>query len=182
MPRFGLHSLLSIGLRSIMVRFSPDFKHYILTQYQANLRGRGFSAVAQRFGVKGGSRTVRYWYSAWDGTPASLQRKPVSGRPRALTRAEVTRYIRTPIQRRNRAHLPIHYNEVHRTINEVTSKSPSIQTIRRYGRQELRARNKRTRKRTTQECKHRHICGCFQALISNRLLTCKHWMVAVFCV
>lgn len=137
-----------------MVRFTPDFKHHILTQYLPNTRGHGFSSLAQRFAVKGGSRTIRYWYAAWDGTPTSLQHKAVPGRPRALTRAEVGRYIRIPIQRRNRAHMPVHYNELQATIKKGTSKSISTRTIQRYGKQELGGRDKRTKKRTTHECKH----------------------------
>jgi hypothetical protein len=140
-----------------MVLFTPELKHHILTQYQANTRGCGFAALAHRYSVKGGDATLRYWYRRWDGTPVSLQRKPVSGRPRALTRTEVARYIRIPIRRSNRAHVAVHYNQLQESVQAATAKTVSIRSIRRYGRQELRARVKRTKKRTSQECKYINI-------------------------
>jgi transposase len=143
-----------------MVHFSPDFKHHILTQYEANTRGYGFHALACRYGVSGGGQTIQYWYRAWDGSPASLQRKAIPGRPRLLTRAQVGRYIRTPIRRRNRSHLPVHYTELQDSIQRSTGKSISLPTIRRHGRQELQAQCKHTRKRTIQECKHTTTIAC----------------------
>lgn len=134
-----------------MVRFTPDLKHHILTQYTPNTRGHGFLALAGRFGVRGGAKTIQYWYRRWDGTPGSLQRKPGSGRPRVLTRSQVRQYIGTPIRRSNRAHRPVHYNQLQASVQSAAAKPVSLRTIRRYGQQELRAIVKRTKKTTTLE-------------------------------
>jgi hypothetical protein len=141
-----------------MVRHSPDFKHHVLTQYSRNTRGRGFLALAQRHEIRGGPRTVRSWYDRWDGTPLSLTRRPIPGRPRALTRAQAYQYITAPIRRRNRQHLPIHYRELHENAQQQTRRSVSIQTIRRYGHNDAGARLRRTRKRTAKERKHNRTC------------------------
>lgn len=140
-----------------MVHHSPDFKHHVLTHYSRNTRGRGFLALAQRYGVPGGPRTIRSWHERWDGTPSSLTRRPTPGRPRALTRAQAYQYVTAPIRRHNRRHMPIHYQQLHQAAQQQTGRSVSIQTIRRYGHNDAGARLKRTHKRTAKERKHNRI-------------------------
>lgn len=88
-----------------MREFTPHQKHSILSHYCAGVRGAGFDALARRFAVKGGGSLIRSWYAAWDGTPASLQHKGGAGRPRILSRAEVSRHVRVPLLAANRAHV-----------------------------------------------------------------------------
>jgi transposase len=140
-----------------MSEFSPGLKHRILSQYQPHCRGAGFGALAARYGVAGGERTVRRWFAAWDGTPRSLQRKSGSGRPRALSGAQATRYIYKPIQRKNRAHRAVHYTQLLPTVRAGTGKAISLRTVQRYGKNLYSAKNKRTEKRTAQECEHTDI-------------------------
>jgi hypothetical protein len=59
--------------------------------------------------------------------------------------------IRTPILRKNRKHEPVHYTQLRQTVEEKTGKKVSIRTIRRYGKEKLGARDKRTQKRTHEE-------------------------------
>ena len=89
--------------------------------------------------------------TAWDGTAASLQRQPVSGRPRSPTPEEVQRYVITPIRRKNRAHVPILYSELQPAVEEQTGKKVSARTIRRYGKEEGGGRLAHGKKRTAEE-------------------------------
>lgn len=139
-----------------MSDFSPQQKHSILTHYQHGVRGRGFQALSLRFAVNGGSETIRYWYKQWNGTPQSLETKPRSGRPRLLTTRQVQQHIRKPILDANRHHRTIHYTDLTHSIHQSTDTQVSLQTIRRYGKEVLGARNKRTRKRTIDECQSIH--------------------------
>jgi hypothetical protein len=134
-----------------MREFTPQHKHNILTHYRAGVRGAGFDALARRFAVKGGGSLVRSWHTRWDGTPASLQEQPRSGRPRILSRAEVSRHVRAPILAANRAHRAIHYTTLLPEVKAKTGKDVSVRTLRRIGKEELEAKQKRSKKRTADE-------------------------------
>jgi hypothetical protein len=69
-----------------------------------------------------------------------------------LNRREVQQHIRTPILRANRAHKAVHYPTLLPSVRAKTGKQVSIQTLRRYGREELGARQRRGKKRTADEC------------------------------
>jgi hypothetical protein len=133
--------------------YPTHLKHRILTQYQPNCRGNGFKALAHNYGIKGGGRTIKYWYDRWDGTLESLEPKPSTGRPNILSSTEIKQYIGTPIKRKNRRSEPVHYTELIDTIGEKTGKRVSLRTIQRYGREKEGIKEKRTKKRTIQERK-----------------------------
>lgn len=128
-----------------MKHHSADLKQLILSQYQPGIRNCSFGALAKRYCIGGGSRTINRWYDRWDGTPSSLEHQQGAGRPRILTRRQVTQLITTPIVRHNRRHKAIHYRELKNSIHAKTGKSPSLQTIRRYGKQDARVRHIRTK-------------------------------------
>jgi transposase len=132
----------------------PKLKHFILTKYQPHRRGSGFDALAQQYGIAGGGRTIKDWYDRWDGTPDSLKRKSGSGRPRLLSEEEVQQYITTPIRKKNRKHTPVHYKDVLQPLRENTGKSVSVQTVRRYGKENVGINSKRTSKKTKWERKY----------------------------
>ncbi len=134
-----------------MSEFTPQHKHSILQLYHAGERGTGFKALAHRFGVAGGAHTLSRWYQRWDGTPTSLQEQPRSGRPCILNPAEVSRHVRAPILAANRAHRALHYTTLLPAVKAKTGKELSIQTLRRIGKQELGAKQKRSKKRTAGE-------------------------------
>lgn len=134
-----------------MPQLSVDTKHHILLEYAADDDTRSFAALALRHGVKGGARVVRRWHRSWNGTPASLQRKAGSGKARILSKAQVTRYVRQPLLAANRAHRSVHYTQLLPIVRQKTGKKLSIQTLRRYGKQELGAKEKHTKKRTADE-------------------------------
>jgi transposase len=136
-----------------MSQLSAEAKHHILLEYRADSPGHSFSALASLHNIPGGKRTVQRWYQQWDGTERSLQRKPVAGRPRALTRQQVSRHIRAPILAANRAHRPIHYTTLLPAIEEKTHKDISLRTVQRYGEEVLHGKDKHTIKRTENECK-----------------------------
>lgn len=136
--------------------YTPQHKHNILTHYCAGQRGAGFGALARRFAVAGGERTIRRWHERWDGTPQSLEARARSGRPPVLSSQEVQQHVRAPLLRANREHRAIHYPKVHAALVQQTGKAVSLQTVRRIGHDELGARMKRGKKRTAdeRECMH----------------------------
>lgn len=144
-----------------MTLFSPDLKQHILQQYRRHTRGAGFGALARRYHVRGGKQTVQQWYARWDGTAASLQRKPGSGHPRALTAADISRHIRAPILAANRRHEAVHYTDLLEGVRRKTGKRVSLRTIRRYGKEQLAVKDKHTKKRThnESECCNIHVAG-----------------------
>jgi hypothetical protein len=137
--------------------YTPAHKHSILTHYCAGERSADFTALARRFAVAGGARTIRRWYERWDGTPRSLETKTRSGRPRALSKREVLQHVRTPILRANRAHQAVHYPAVEEAVRQKTGRRVSLRTIQRYGKEELGAKQRRGKKRTADECECIHI-------------------------
>jgi transposase len=134
-----------------MPPFRPALKHHILLQQRSNPRQYSFAALARQYAVKGGREVVREWYQRWDGTPRSLQNKPRSGRPRILSRAEVSRHVRAPLLAANRAHRAVHYTTLLPAVQQKTGKELSIQTLRRIGKEQLGAKQKRSKKRTAAE-------------------------------
>jgi len=134
-----------------MPHLSAEAKHHILLEYAARDTTRSFAALARRHAVTGGARTVQRWHARWDGTPASLQEKARSGRPRILSRAQVSRHVRTPILAANRAHRAVSYTDLLPEVQRKTGKQLALRTLREYGKQQLGARNKHTKKRTADE-------------------------------
>src|SRR3954452_12028505 len=103
------------------MKISPvQLKQHILKQYKRNCRGKGFEALAQRYGIQGGERTIRRWYNQWDGTAASLEHKPGAGRPTILSSEEVKQCITTPIRKKNSKAEPVHYTNILGTVQEKT--------------------------------------------------------------
>jgi hypothetical protein len=134
-----------------MSHLSAEAKHHILLEYAARDTTRSFAALARRHAVTGGARTVQRWHQRWDGTPASLQRKEGTGKAPILSSAEVSRHVRAPILAANRAHRPVHYTTLLPSVKAKTGKELSIQTLRRIGKQQLRAKQKLSKKRTAGE-------------------------------
>jgi hypothetical protein len=85
-----------------MRHFSADCKHNILSEYARYSRTHGFEALALRHLVPGGAQVIAQWYQRWNGTVDSLKENPGRGRPRLLTRAEVSRHVRPRILAANR--------------------------------------------------------------------------------
>jgi hypothetical protein len=148
----GPHSSIrSPHTHEAMKQFPPEQKHSILLEYSPHSRTHSFAALAVRHGVAGGEQTIRRWHQQWDGTAASLQRKEGGGRPRALDRREVQQHIHTPILRANRAHKAIHYPTLLPPLHQKMGKEVSLRTVQRYGKEELRVKQKRGKKRTAEE-------------------------------
>jgi hypothetical protein len=134
-----------------MKQFSPQEKHSILLHYQRDTPTQSFASLAFTHNVKGGRKTVQRWHERWNGTVESLQHKKGAGRPRALSKAQVTRSVKPRILGANRNHRAVHYTSILPAVREATRTQVSIQTLRRYGKEELNAHNKRTIKRTNNE-------------------------------
>ena len=139
-----------------MSHLDANTKHAILLEYIPRSRAYSFAALAQRHNIRGGRKTIQRWHHQWDGTAVSLKERKSTGRPRILTRQQVQQHIRQPILDANRTATAIHYPQLRPRIQSETGRNPSIRTIRRYGKNELQARNKTTTKRKRDECKCIH--------------------------
>jgi transposase len=142
-----------------MKHFTPEQKHEILLEYSPRSPAHNAAALARRHAVAGGGRTIRNWLARWDGSAASLQHLKGAGRPRSLTAEEVQRHIPTPIRRKNRAHVSVHYSELQPAVEQRTGKSVSSRTIRRYGKEEAGGQLTHGKKRTAEERESvQHVC------------------------
>jgi len=137
-----------------MKQLTPEQKHSILTHYSARRMGETLEQILALHGVTASRRAVELWRKQWDGTITSLQRKPVSGRPHILSRTEVQRHIAVPIRRKNRSAQQVSYSHLVEPIQRKTGKRVSARTLQRIGKEELRGRKTRGKKRTADECQH----------------------------
>lgn len=136
-----------------MSKSSSQVKHDILREYVAGDRSHNFEALAHRYNIKGGKSLIRKWYSQWDGTVASLDRRTGSGRIALLTPKQVNKLIVKPIRRANRSHVAISYPELKESLEENITHSISTRSIRHYGHDAGGIRGKATIPRTEQERK-----------------------------
>jgi hypothetical protein len=154
-----------------MTHLSAEAKHPILLEYQAGDNTRSFAALARCHAVKGGGPTIGRWHSRWDGSPASLQERARSGRPRALSAQQVARHIRAPILAANRAHRAIHYPDLLDSVRTSTGADLSLPTLRRYGKEGTGAKQQRGKKRTAEESECTHTAETGVSSL-RRVLTC----------
>ena len=157
-----------------MKQLSAEAKHHILLEYTPHDTTRSFAALARRHGIGGRARTVQRWHQRWNGTAASLKHKAVVGRPRALSRTAVQQYVAAPIRRSNRACRAVKYTTLLPQVQAATGVELSVQTLRRYGKEECGARSTRGKKRTAAESEHTHaqcmLCVCvLRALRTHQL-------------
>jgi hypothetical protein len=136
-----------------MPHLDANTKHHILLEYSPHARDKSFAALALRHHVAGGARTVQRWHSRWDGTPQPLEERERSGRPRVLSKTEVTRHMTAPIRNSNRAARPVRYPKLLQQVQAATDKQLSLRTLQRYGHEEAGGRQTRGKKRTAQESK-----------------------------
>jgi transposase-like protein len=136
-----------------MTRYTPEFKHTILSLYATHIRGRSFESLARIHGIPGGRRTIHRWYHSWNGTAASLEPKQGQGRTRILTTTETYQHITRKIRTRNRTPRSINYAQVRSALIRKTNKQVSLRTVQRIGKQQLRIKAKTTKTRTIKECK-----------------------------
>ena len=86
----------------------------------------------------------------------------------------MSRHIRAPILAANRAHRAIHYTELLPQVQQATGKQLSIQTLRRYGKEELGVKQKRGVKRTANESECNSACKSKQACLVAQLWADTH--------
>lgn len=170
-----------------MQHLSAEAKHHILLEYAPSEATHTFAALAERHAIAGGKRTVQRWHQRWDGTPASLQRKPGTGRARALSAAQVRRHIAAPIRNSNRAARAVRYTKLLPQVQAATGAQLSLRTLQRYGKEEAGGRLTSGKKRTAEEseCAHTYAmcrcCSCegfthsdFPPLIFPTFSVCRH--------
>jgi len=136
-----------------MKQLTPELKHSILTHYTSPHHHQTLQQILSLHAVSVSRRTVELWQQKWNGTIESLQRQAVSGRPRVLSRAQVSRHVATPIRNANRAGRTIHYSTMMEQVSVSSGKSMSLRTLQRYGKEECKAKSTRGQKRTADEGK-----------------------------
>ncbi len=154
-----------------MPQLSAEAKHHILLEYAPHDTARSFAALARRHAVKGGHETVRRWWLRWNGSAASLQAKPRSGRPRLLSGAQVRQHVRAPILAANRAHRTIHYPDLLPRVRAATGKQLTLRTLQDYGERELGAKQKHSKKRTAEESECNRTAEICHALLPGVLVS-----------
>jgi hypothetical protein len=139
-----------------MPHLSADAKHAILFEYSPRSPTHSFSALARRHSIPGGADVIRHWHDRWDGSAASLKRNAGTGKERALSSRQVEQHVRKPILAANRKHRPISYTQLLPSVQAATGSQLSLRTLQRYGKEELRIKNKATKKRTAVESESPH--------------------------
>ena len=134
-----------------MTSYTPEVKQLILSQYSSSDATRSFRALSHQYGMEPSGGTISRWYSDWDGTIESLQHKQGAGRPRILTRSEVTKYIQQPVAKANRSNTAIDYNEIHTRVEEKTGQELSLRTVQRYGKEDAGIKSQSTHAVTVDE-------------------------------
>jgi len=142
-----------------MKQLTAQQKHSILTHYSSRRAGDTLASILSQHGAAVGRSTFYSWMEKWDGTPQSLEHKPMSGRPRVLSSQQVTRHVRPRILAPNRRAAPVHYSSLLPAVQAATDTQISARTLRRYGMEELGAKQKRGKKRTADECECTHTCA-----------------------
>jgi len=89
---------------------------------------RSFAALARRHAVKGGGPTVSRWFARWDRSPASLEEKKRSGRPRALSAEQVQQFIGAPIYTKRSTHRAVHNPDELDSVRAATGSDLSLLT------------------------------------------------------
>lgn len=139
-----------------MKQLTPELKHSILTHYTSPDNHHTLEQILALHSVSVSRRTIELWQLKWDGSIESLQHQSGAGRPRVLSRAEVIRHVAIPIRNANRAGRTINYSTLSQQVTDSTRKKISIRTLRRYGKEECKARSTRGQKRTVDESKYKH--------------------------
>jgi hypothetical protein len=145
------HIRLTAAPPRTMPQLTAQRKHDILIHCQSRHAGESEVNIAATHGALVSARTIYNWRRRWNGTPQSLEHKPVSGRPRVLTPAEVSRHVRAPILAANRAHTAVSYTKILPTVRCKTRKQLSLRTLQRTGKEQLNIRSKAAVRRTHDE-------------------------------
>lgn len=146
----GLFNSLCCSSRT-MKQLTPEQKHSLLTHYASRCKGETLEQIFSLHGVKTTRQSFFSWQQQWDGTVASLSRAAGSGRPRVLTSGQVKRHVATRIRTCNRSGVAVRYTKLLPQVQAATGQHMSIQTLRRYGKQELHAKMSRGTKRSADE-------------------------------
>ena len=112
-----------------MPHLTADQKHAILTHWSERDEHETLDDIARKHDVSFSRASFYNWLQQWDGTRASLQRKPATNRQRALSSRQVEQYIRKPILAANREHRAIHYPQLHKSLQLATCRVAQAYTV-----------------------------------------------------
>ncbi|CAF1085556.1 unnamed protein product [Didymodactylos carnosus] len=110
--------------------------------------------IAKRFKIKGGHKLIMSWYARWNGTVESLEPKWTDGRPRTITKDQVTDYILNFVDEMSMQYKSVNYRMIQEHVENSLNKQVPLKTIQRYDRQECGINSKRTKELTTCDSKY----------------------------
>ncbi len=128
---------------------SLDTKQQILQEYQPGVRGKGFKALAKRYGIESGHEKIRKWYQKWDGTKESLKKESGGDRRSILSEKEKKTLIVGFINKRAKKDAA-NYREVQGNIESKTGKKMALKSVQNLGKK-LGATSKKTKRKTPSE-------------------------------
>ena len=113
-------------------KYPPHLIQTILQQYDPGVRGHGFLALAKKYNIKGGPKSISDWYSKWDGSESSLKKRSGGDRRSILTQKEKKKHVADFIEKSSKKEAVI-YSEVKKNVEKKTKKSPALRTVQDYG-------------------------------------------------
>jgi hypothetical protein len=139
-----------------MKQLTAQQKHDILIHCEHRQQGESEVDIAALHGATVTRETIWKWRQRWNHTPHSLEHKGGAGRPRILTREEVSRHVRAPILAANRSHTAVSSTKILPLVRQKTRKKIALRTLQQVGKEQLQAKSRTTRKRTKEEgqCTH----------------------------
>lgn len=150
------HYLIQFSIyhtHSLMRQLTPEQKHDLLSCIQSKRDDETVEQIIARHDLPIKRETIWHWQQRWNGTSQSLHHRSGAGRPRVLSKAQVSRHVRPRIVAANRRAEAVHYTQLLPAVQAATGTNVSLSTLRRYGKNDLHASQKHTKKRTAAECK-----------------------------
>jgi hypothetical protein len=134
-----------------MKHITAQQKHDILVHIRDRCADERPVEIAAHHGVAVSRSTLHSWQQRWNGTVHSLQRKAGSGRPRILSKVQVTRHVAAPIRNSNCAARAVRYTQLLPQVRAATGAEVSLRTLQHYGKEEAAGHKSRGKKRTADE-------------------------------
>jgi transposase-like protein len=126
-----------------MSKYPATFKERVVKEYQPDVRGHGFAALAKRFkeGKTGPSpQLIQLWWTKWNAggrTLAALELPSSTGRRSILTENEKQKHILKFVMHKNLIGEAVDYKEVRENVMAKTKKDISLTQVKAIGKNEL---------------------------------------------
>jgi hypothetical protein len=123
---------LWVGIGLAYMKYTAEFKQFVLEQYRAHVYGSGFEALAGHFNIAGGGKLVWEWYQRWDGSVESLVARHAGGKRPLLEAAQQEQHVAKFVTDSNRQRQPVQVADVVDNIQHETSTVVAPRTANDY--------------------------------------------------